>query len=149
MVDIVPPETRSKMMSGIRGKDSHPEKLVRSLLHSAGYRFRLHRKELPGTPDVVLPRHRIVIFVHGCFWHRHMGCRLSTLPATRADFWAAKLQANTRRDQLAFVKLAEMGWRVLTIWECATRGARAQEALLSAILNWIQSLDGIGEIGRN
>jgi len=134
------------MMSGIRGKDSRPEKIVRSLLHLAGYRFRLHRKDLPGTPDVVLPKHRIVVFVHGCFWHRHMRCRLSKLPSTRSDFWATKLRSNTMRDEAAFAKLAEMGWRVLCVWECATRGADAQETLLPAILNWMHSQDRFGEI---
>lgn len=133
-------------MSGIRGKNSRPEKLVRFLLHKAGYRFRLHRKDLPGTPDIVLPRHRIVVFIHGCFWHRHAGCRFSKLPATRTDFWAEKLQANVERDKLAAIRLAELGWRVLYVWECATRGAVTQKTLLTAMLDWRHGQEHLGEI---
>lgn len=148
MADTVPPETRSRMMSGIRGKNSRPEMLVRSLLHAAGYRFRLHRKDLPGTPDIVLPKRRIVIFIHGCFWHRHSGCRLFKLPATRTDFWSEKLQANAERDRLATIALEKLGWRVLCVWECSTRGAAAQGMLLPAIQNWMFGKDRLGEISR-
>lgn len=133
-------------MSGIRGKNSRPEKIVRSLLHTAGYRFRLHRKDLPGTPDIVLPRHRIVVFIHGCFWHCHTGCRFSKLPATRTDFWAKKLQANAERDKVAAIRLEELGWRVLCVWECATRGANTQGTLLTAILDWMHGQELFGEI---
>jgi DNA mismatch endonuclease (patch repair protein) len=134
------------MMAGISGKNSRPEMFVRSLLHAAGYRFRLHRKGLPGKPDIVLPKYKIVVFIHGCFWHRHAGCRLSKLPATRQDFWAEKLQANVERDKSATTKLEELGWRVLWVWECATRGAGAQKTLPAAIVDWMHGQERFGEI---
>lgn len=121
MADIVPPSVRSRMMSGIKAKNSQPEILVRRMLFAAGYRFRLHRRDLPGTPDIAMPSKKIAIFVHGCFWHAHKGCKYAKVPATRPDFWIAKLQANVERDQLAIEKLTAMGWRVLCVWECAIR----------------------------
>src|SRR5690606_8341446 len=98
MMDIVDPSTRSRMMKGIRGRDTEPERIVRQYLHAAGLRFRLGGAGLPGRPDVVLPRHRVALFVHGCFWHRHEGCRFTTTPATNADFWQSKFASNTARD---------------------------------------------------
>lgn len=117
MVDIVDPATRSRMMSGIRGKDTKPELIVRSFLHRAGLRFRLHAK-LPGKPDLVLPKHQTVVFVHGCFWHRHEGCRYTTTPANNATFWCEKFAGNVRRDAKVKLQLEELGWRVLVIWSC-------------------------------
>lgn len=117
MSDIVDPMTRSRMMSGIRGKDTKPELAVRRALHRAGYRFRLHRKDLPGCPDIVLPKYRAVIFVHGCFWHGH-GCRYFKIPKTRTDFWLDKIMANAKRDRLNAESLRAAGWLVLTVWEC-------------------------------
>lgn len=117
-MDRLTAEHRSWNMSRIRGRDTHPEKRVRSLLHRLGFRFSLRRRNLPGKPDVVLPCRRVALFVHGCFWHRHEGCHNSVLPKTRAEFWLAKLNGNVDRDQRNGVALKQMGWRVLTIWEC-------------------------------
>jgi DNA mismatch endonuclease (patch repair protein) len=118
MVDVVDKKTRSRMMSGIRGKNTKPELQVRKSLHARGFRFRLHVKELPGKPDLVLPKHRAVIFVHGCFWHRHQGCRFAVLPKSNSEFWARKLDSNRERDLLHGQQLSSLGWRVFTIWEC-------------------------------
>jgi len=120
-VDVVDRRTRSRMMAGITGRNTRPEMAVRRALHVAGFRFRLHRKDLPGSPDIVLPRYRTVVFVHGCFWHRHAGCRLAKLPASNADFWRVKLEGNVQRDRNAVKALLAGGWRVLTVWECAIR----------------------------
>ena len=116
-MDVVDRATRSRMMSGIRGKDTKPELIVRSFLHRAGLRFRLHAK-LPGKPDLVLPKHRAAVFVHGCFWHRHEGCRYATTPANNAAAWQEKFAANVRRDAKVRQQLEELGWRVLVIWSC-------------------------------
>lgn len=121
MVDRLTPEQRSRNMAGIRGKDTKPEMLVRRCLHSLGFRFRLHRRDLPGNPDVVLPRWKAVVFVHGCFWHRH-GCRNSRMPATRTEFWETKLERNAERDKDAARRLMAGGWQVFVVWECALRG---------------------------
>ena len=134
------------MMSGIKGKNSLPEVLVRQLLFAAGYRFRLHRRELPGSPDIVMPGNKIAIFVHGCFWHDHKGCKYATTPSTRPDFWAAKLQANADRDQRAIEKLADLGWRVLCVWECAIRDNEAAGSLRNKIIDWIDGDAQFGEI---
>ena len=108
-------------MSRIKGKDTKPEIAVRRMLHSLGYRFRLHRRDLPGSPDVVLPKHRTVVFVHGCFWHRHEGCRYASTPKTRVDFWNEKFRKNVERDARQQRQLLEMGWRVVIVWECELR----------------------------
>lgn len=121
---------RSRNMALIRGRDTKPELRVRSLLHGLGYRFRLHRKGLPGSPDIVLPRHKAVVFVHGCFWHRHPGCRGATMPKTRTEFWCEKFEANVRRDEAASAGLNEAGWRVLVLWECETKDAMVSENLI-------------------
>ncbi|MFC3716506.1 very short patch repair endonuclease [Luteimonas soli] len=116
-MDVVDRATRSRMMSGIRGKDTKPELAVRSFLHRAGLRFRLHAR-LPGKPDLVLPRYRTAVFVHGCFWHRHEGCRYATTPASNVEFWQEKFAANVQRDARAKQQLEEAGWRVETVWAC-------------------------------
>ena len=116
-------------MQAIRGKDTTPELLVRSMVHRLGLRFRLHGRKLPGKPDLVLARHRTVIFVHGCFWHRH-DCRLAANPKTRQEFWATKFLANVERDQRVKAQLENLGWRVVEIWECETRGAETLELRL-------------------
>lgn len=121
MIDIVDAETRSRMMAGIKGKNTKPELLVRRYLHGMGYRFRLHRKNLPGQPDLVLPAYKLVIFVHGCFWHRHANCVYSTCPATRIDFWREKFAKNLERDKRNIMLLEAAGWRILTIWECGLK----------------------------
>ncbi|KIN13895.1 hypothetical protein RO22_17850 [Halomonas sp. KHS3] len=118
---------RTYCMSRIQGKNTKPEMAVRSYLHGQGFRFRLHRTDLPGKPDLVLPRYRLVIFVHGCFWHRHRGCFYATSPATRKEFWRNKLEGNVSRDYRQQKELIELGWRVLVIWECGIR--HAHEAL--------------------
>lgn len=120
-MDRISKEHRSWNMSRIRGADTKPELLVRSTLHRMGLRFRLHRKDLPGKPDIVLPKHRTVVFVHGCFWHRHSGCCFAYTPKSRREFWCDKFQQNVARDKLALRKLRGLGWRVITIWECETR----------------------------
>lgn len=116
-MDVVDRATRSRMMSGIRGKDTQPELTVRSFLHRAGLRFRLHAK-LPGKPDLVLPKYHAAVFVHGCFWHRHEGCRYATTPASNAAFWQEKFAANVRNDTKVKQQLQALGWRVLVIWSC-------------------------------
>jgi len=125
------PEKRRLLMGRVRGVDTKPEMVVRRTLHRMGLRFRLHRRDLPGRPDIVLPRHRVAIFVHGCFWHRHPGCRATTTPKTRAEFWAAKFDANVARDRLAETGLAAAGWNVLVVWECDTKDATALEITLA------------------
>lgn len=117
-MDRLTAERRSWNMSRIRGKDTGPERQVRSLLHRLGFRFSLRRRDLPGHPDIVLPKHRTVVFVHGCFWHRHLNCRNSVLPKTRPEFWLAKLNGNVDRDARNATALKHLGWKVLTVWEC-------------------------------
>jgi len=140
VVDIVDPVSRSRMMRGIRGKDTKPEMIVRGLLHSRGFRYRLHDRKLPGTPDIVLPKYRAVVFVSGCFWHFH-DCRLFKLPGTRQEFWKVKLDKNRLRDVRARDALTEAGWRHATIWECALRGKNPDKLaeVGSSLANWIRS----------
>lgn len=146
MPDVVSPAKRSQMMSGIKGKNSLPEMLVRKVLFAMGHRYRLHRRDLPGTPDIVMPGHRIAIFVHGCFWHAHQGCKYAKTPSTSAGFWTAKLQDNVDRDQRAANQLTAMGWRVLNVWECSTRDHEATARLPDALARWIDSDSPTGEI---
>lgn len=117
-VDRISKDHRSWNMSRIRGKNTAPELAVRSLLHRLGYRFRLHSKDLPGHPDIVLPRYRTVIFVHGCYWHRHEGCRFAYMPKSRVGFWRHKFRQNIQRDKKAKKDLQNLGWRVIIVWEC-------------------------------
>ncbi|MHB1669841.1 very short patch repair endonuclease [Thiomonas sp.] len=147
MVDVVSPADRSRMMASIKGKNSQPELLVRRLLFASGYRFRLHRRDLPGTPDIVMAGRKVAIFVHGCFWHMHQGCRYAKMPATRPDFWKAKFEANVERDRRAVERLRALGWRVLCIWECSTRDAEASAGLQGAMGSWIDGGERLGEIG--
>jgi DNA mismatch endonuclease, patch repair protein len=116
-----PSKERSAIMRAVPQKHSKPEMIVRRALHRLGYRFRLHRGDLPGTPDIVLPRHRVAIFVHGCFWHRHPGCRLASTPRTRANFWRSKFDRNVERDAGIVRELQALGWRVVAVWQCVTR----------------------------
>ena len=118
MVDVVDKATRSRMMSGIQGKNTKPELMVRKYLHGRGLRFRLHARELPGKPDLVFPMYKAVVFVHGCFWHSHPRCRFAVVPASNVEFWKQKLDANRMRDQRDETRLKALGWRVLTVWEC-------------------------------
>ena len=112
------PEQRKRNMVAVRGKNTKPEILVRKCLHASGYRYRLHVKELPGSPDIVLPKYGVVIFVHGCFWHQHKGCRKASRPTTHQDFWNKKLEENVKRDKRQKTQLRKLGWKVITIWEC-------------------------------
>lgn len=131
MTDRLSREARSKLMSRVRNRNTSPELAVRSVLHSLGYRFRLHRRDLPGTPDIVLPKHRLAVFVHGCFWHGHPGCPRAKRPSDNESFWRAKIQANMVRDDGSVARLRYMGWRVLVIWECETRDMNVLRALLT------------------
>jgi len=135
MNDVVDPGTRSKMMSRIKSKNSKPEVNLRSALHLLGFRFRIHRKDLPGKPDIVLPMYRAAILVHGCFWHRH-GCHLTATPKSNSDFWEAKFEANVLRDARQLRALAEGGWRVAVIWECELRKAGAEE-VAERVARWL------------
>lgn len=117
-MDKLTPEQRSKCMSRVRSKNTKPEMIVRRLLHSRGYRYRLHDTHLPGKPDLTFAGRRKVIFVHGCFWHMHKGCKQAGIPKSRVGFWQLKLESNRARDELNIARLAEMGWRVLVVWEC-------------------------------
>jgi DNA mismatch endonuclease (patch repair protein) len=119
--DVVPPAVRSRMMAGIKGKNTKPELLLRSKLHRRGFRFRLHRRDLPGRPDLVFPKRDAVIFVHGCFWHGH-DCHLFRLPKSRTEFWGEKIAGNAARDRHQMNALRKAGWRVGVVWECALKG---------------------------
>lgn len=134
MTDVHTSEQRSRNMAAIRSKNTKPEMRVRSLLHSLGFRFRVRRKDLPGKPDIVLPKYGIAIFVHGCFWHCH-DCRYGqVIPATRPEFWAAKRQGNVDRDTRKKLALEELGWTVMTIWECETRSDETLRSTLERVM---------------
>ena len=133
-MDSVSKERRSEIMGLVKAKNTKPELFVRRLLHRLGFRFRLHRVDLPGKPDIVLPRHRVVVFVHGCFWHRHPGCPATRTPKTRVEFWEAKFVGNIRRDEEARSKLVEAGWRVLVIWECELADVESLTGRLRAFM---------------
>lgn len=122
---------RSRLMAAVRSKDTKPELAVRRVAHALGLRFRLHRRDLPGTPDLVFPSRRKAVFVHGCFWHRHSGCRRTTTPKTRREFWMSKFEKNVSRDRENVAKLRSMGWGVLIIWECETNNVETISELLS------------------
>ena len=136
MIDIVDPAVRSRIMAQIGGKDTKPELVLRRALHARGLRFRLHDRKLPGTPDLVFRRFGAACFVHGCFWHRHEGCRYATDPATRRDYWQAKFRANVERDRRVRKELFEAGWRVAVVWECALRRERLQDTS-SEVHQWL------------
>lgn len=133
MVRVFTPAQRSNCMSRIRGKNTKPEILVRKELHARGFRFRLHNKKLPGSPDVVLPKYGVVIMVNGCFWHGHKGCRYATKPKSNVEFWEAKIARNRHRDEVTEAHLHALGWHVITIWECELRGAASATSRLDAL----------------
>ena len=124
---------RQRIMKSVRSRNTGPELAVRRFLHGAGLRYRLHDRSLPGSPDLVFKRYRAVVFVHGCFWHRHPGCSRATTPKTRTDFWRAKFDANVVRDHAAIAALEERGWRVLVVWECSTRSSTDLARVLSPL----------------
>lgn len=142
MTDVVSPEKRSRMMAGIRAKDTKPEMIVRRALHARGFRYRLHAPELPGKPDLVFPKYRSVVMIHGCFWHGH-DCPLFKVPGTRTEFWLAKIGRNRERDAEVRQALAALGWRVLEVWECELRAARKADCLpvVERVAAWICSGD--------
>ena len=147
MADVVTAAVRSRMMSGIRSKNTKPELIVRKGLHALGFRYKLHDRLLPGKPDIVLPRHRAVVFAHGCFWHGH-DCHLFKVPSTRTDFWLAKIARNRVVDEHAGLALTAAGWRQAIVWECALKG-RAHlplESVLACCAEWIRSGEGNIEV---
>lgn len=136
MADFLTPEKRRRVMSAIKSRDTKPELIVRRMLHRAGFRFRLHRSDLPGRPDIVLPRYRTAIFVHGCFWHGH-DCGIFRAPTTRPEYWARKLSKTRERDDSVIAKLQLLGWRVITVWECQLSTKQCQVRLLYRLTGFI------------
>ena len=132
MTDTIPAEQRSWLMSRIKSGDTQPEMIVRSILHRLGFRFSLRRRDLPGKPDVVLRKWKCVVFVHGCFWHRHPGCAIATMPKSRVEFWQDKFDRNVARDARVKAELEERGWRVIVVWECETKDRLALATRLSS-----------------
>lgn len=150
MVDIVDTLTRSRMMAGIKSRDTKPELLIRNLLHRMGFRFRLHVKDLPGKPDIVLPKYRAIIFVNGCFWHGHNSCHLFKLPKTRPEFWENKILKNRANDVRAIEALLSKNWRICIIWECSIKGAKTDPQLvITTVANWLKSSESFLEISAN
>lgn len=137
MADVVDKVTRSRMMAGIRGRDTKPEVQLRCAMHKLGLRFRLHAPNLPGRPDIVLPKYHAVIFVNGCFWHRHAGCRFATVPKTRPEFWQAKFAANILRDTRNTADLQDRGWKVAVVWECQLK-ARGSADIAQNVMEWLK-----------
>lgn len=133
-MDKLSPTDRSRIMSAVRGKNTTPELAVRRQLHAKGFRFRLHRNDLPGKPDIVLPKYRLCIFVNGCFWHQHQGCHRATLPSSNIDFWAVKLARTKERDRQNIAELSRLGWHTLVIWECETKSVLQLELMLKVEL---------------
>lgn len=142
MADIVSKKKRSEMMAGIKSKDTKPELKIRSALHQHGYRYKLHDKNLPGKPDLVLPKYNAIIFIHGCFWHLHE-CHLFKWPSTRPEFWKEKIINNKQRDEKNLQLLKDKGWRILNIWECALKGKCALDftSTITSISEWLNSYD--------
>jgi len=147
MTDIVDKKTRSRMMSGIRGKNTKPELLIRNHLHRLGFRYRLHNAQLPGKPDMVFPKYRAVIYINGCFWHQHH-CHLFKWPSTRKEFWRKKISSNKQRDARNIKDCSESGWKVLVVWECAIKGKtrRPVSEVVHTVANWLQFDDQNSEI---
>lgn len=146
MTDVVDSVTRSRMMSGIRGRDTKPEVIVRSALHRLGFRFRLHVRDMPGKPDIVLPRYRAAIFVNGCFWHGH-DCPFFRVPGTHEDFWRDKIFRNKANDIKVSRSLRAVGWRVGVVWECALRGAdKDPDAVARRLAAWLRSKETAVEV---
>lgn len=145
-MDTLTADQRSKNMRAIRSKDTKPELIVRKLLFSNGYRYRLHSRRLPGRPDIVLKKHNAVIFINGCFWHRHKGCPYAVLPKSHADFWNQKLSRNATRDAAEHQTLLGMGWRILVVWECALKTQKTRAISEPLILEWLAGREQYREI---
>lgn len=147
MADVVPPEVRSRMMAGIRGKNTRPELAIRKGLFAKGFRYRLHDSRLPGKPDLVLPRYNAVIFVNGCFWHGH-NCLLFKWPTSNSEFWRVKITRNRKNDKKCRREITNLGWRVLTIWECSFRGPKKRqiETVVDEADHWLRSGSEIMDI---
>jgi DNA mismatch endonuclease, patch repair protein len=138
MADTVSRSVRSHIMASVKQKHTKPELIVRSYLHNLGFRFRVQRKDLPGSPDIILPKHRTVIFVHGCFWHQHQGCTKARRPTSNQDYWDNKLSGNVQRDKKKTAALRKLGWNVITVWECETKDlSKLQKRLRTIISNYI------------
>lgn len=150
MTDVLTPEQRRKCMSSVQRKDTSPELVLRSIIHKSGLRYRLHRKNLPGTPDIVFPRFKAVLFVHGCYWHSH-GCYKSTVPKSRQEFWKKKFDANKERDVRNVEALLKLGWRVMTVWECALKGKKSlpDSDISDLIKTWLLSSEQVSELPEN
>jgi DNA mismatch endonuclease (patch repair protein) len=145
MTDIFERDKRSEIMSRIRGRDTKPELLVRRIAHSLGFRFRLHCKDLPGRPDIVFPRYRAVVMVHGCFWHRHLNCKYASSPKTRVQFWEDKFRDNVVRDKRNERGLSDLGWRTMVIWECEIKD---EDAIAARLLSFLREFDPDAEGSR-
>lgn len=145
MADIVDKKTRSRMMSGIRGRDTKPELALRRALHGLGLRYRLHGPGLPGRPDIVFPRHHAVVQIHGCFWHRHDTCQFATTPSSNVEFWDAKFEGTVRRDKRNLAALRQLGWRVGIVWECAIN-SKGAEVVARQVARWLASKQAYAEI---
>ena len=144
MADVKTPEQRSRNMAAIKGKDTKPEIIVRKYLFSRGLRFRVQVKKLPGNPDIVLPKYKTVIFVNGCLWHGHEGCKYFRLPKSNVEFWKEKIERNIERDRESMQALFDLGWKVIRVWECELRNKANREVTLNKIYNSITSADRIG-----
>lgn len=141
MADMVAPEVRSRMMASIKGKNTKSEVALRRALHARGLRYRLHHRRLPGSPDIVLSKWNTVVFIHGCFWHRHPGCPMATVPKTRTEFWTEKFEKNIVRDRKAEAALGEAGWRIAVVWECRIKRIPSDE-LVDTLVAFVRSGEG-------
>lgn len=147
MADIVDKSTRSRMMSGIRSKNTKPEVIIRKALHAAGFRFRIHKSDIPGNPDIVLKKYNAVIFVHGCFWHGH-NCHLFKMPSSNVEFWERKIKRNRAVDARSSEEIQQIGWRILTIWECSLKGKNKLPLsdVIQSVFTWLTGSSSSGEI---
>jgi DNA mismatch endonuclease, patch repair protein len=138
MTDFMTPKQRSQTMSKVRGYNTEPEKFIRSRLHTQGFRFRINNSSLPGKPDIVLKKYNAIIFIHGCFWHNHKGCKKSKLPDTRHEFWRKKITDTVRRDQRNISDLSKLGWRIATVWECRTQKKDVLDQTTKKLSKWLK-----------